>query len=531
MKKILLIIGALFFCFNYVCFSRDFVLNFNNVDIRTFIKFVGEFTKENYVIDPNVKGSITIYSNKSVPSEEIDSIFKSILNLYGFSVVSEGSISNIIPSAEARVRVREINVGPVSKEKMDDFIIQIIPLKHYPPDVLSQILAPYITKSGQITVDSRTNTLVISDTGASIAKIQSIVSKIDVASPPGREVLKIYKLENAKAEDVAKTLATLLARPRQAVKRGEAQPVQPSVVASAATNSLIINAEPDDFTNIESIIKELDVLTSQVLIEALIAEVSYETLQKIGVEWAASDTFDGGRYTGGIGTNYGDLQNYVSTGIAPEGLSIGIIKGDLTFPLSVGALINLYAKDAHFNILSTPQIMTADNHEAEIKVTENIPYLKETRFVSTTVGSTGDTIKSYDYKDVGITLKITPQISQDKYVRLAIHQEVTKLVEGSSAETPTTANRSVDTTLIVPNKKTIVLGGLVRDDTENTVKKVPFLGDIRLFGIGKLFRSTSKKTQKTNLLIFITPHIMTSFEEAEAMKLEKEKVLGNMDAK
>ncbi len=505
------------------CSAKDFVLNFNDVDIRTFVKFVGEFSKENYVIDPAVKGNITIYSNRPVPSGEIETIFKAVLNLYGFSVVRDGAISKIIPSSDARIRVKDINVGPVPADRMEDFLIQIIPLKHYPPDVISQILAPYITKGGQITVDSRTNSLVVSDVGASVAKIQDIISKIDVPSPPGKEVLKIYRLENAEAEEIAKILTQLLARPRQPVRRGEVPAIQPSVVAAKATNSLIVNAEPDDFDNIESIIKELDVLSNQVLIEALIVEVSYETSQKIGIEWAGTDTFDDGKFTGGGGTKFGYIESYARTGIAPEGLSIGFFKGNLAYPLDVGALINLYAKDTHFNILSTPQIMTMDNTEAIFNVSENVPYLKETRFYSSTVGSTDDTIKSYDYKDVGIILKITPQISQDKYVRLKISQEVTKVIEGSTTEALTTAKRAVDTTLIVPNKKTIVLGGLVRDDAENSVQKVPFLGDIPL--LGRLFRHDSKKTTKTNLLIFITPHIMTTFEEAEAMKVEKEKIL------
>ncbi len=507
-----------------VCvFSGDFVLNFNNVDIHTFIKFVGEYTGENYVIDPNVRGNITIYSNSPVPTEEIKTIFKAVLNLYGFSVIKQGPITSIIPTTEARIRTTQINVGKVSPDKMEDFVIQLIPLKHYPTDTLSQILVPYITKSGQITVDSRTNSLVVSDIGRNVAKIQEIVSMIDVPSPPGKEMLKVYRLENTDAEELAKILTQLVAKPRQVVRRGETPPLQPSIVAAKSTNSLIIHAEPDDFPNIEKIIKEMDVLTNQVLIEALIAEVSYETSQKMGIEWAASDTFEDGDYTGAVGTNFGNLQDYISTGVAPEGLSIGIVKGELTFPLSVGALINLYSKDTHFNILSTPQIMTADNQEATINVSENVPYLKETRFYQSSTSDIGDTIKSYDYKDVGIILKITPQISQNKYVRLKLSQEVTKVIEGSTTEALTTAKRSVDTTLIVPNKKTIVLGGLVRDDTEHSVKKVPLLGDIPL--LGRLFRTDSDKTTKTNLLIFITPHIITTFEEAEELKKEKEKIL------
>lgn len=521
MKKWIFIINGILWFTLIVSISsaKDFVLNLNNVDIKTFIKLVGEFTKENYVVDPNVKGTITVYANKPTPVEDIDKIFKTILNLYGFSVIKKDSVSLIIPSTEARIRMRDINVGDIPPEKMEDFIIQIIPLKYYPPDVLAQIISPYITKSGQITVDSRTNALVISDIGANIAKIQEIINKIDIPAPPGKDVLKIYRLENVDAEEVAKILTQLLTRPRQTLRRGEVPPIQPSVVAAKATNSLIINADPDDFPNIEKIIKELDVLTHQVLIEALIAEVSYETTKRMGIEWAATDTLD--EFTGGAGTNFGYIESYATTGVAPEGLSIGVYKGTLTYPLDVGALINLYSKEGEFNILSTPQIVTSDNQEAVINVSENIPYLKETRFIQSTTGTTGDIIKSYDYKDVGITLKITPQISQDKYVRLKISQEVTKVIEGGLAEAPTTAKRSVETTLIVPNQKTVVLGGLVRDDTENTTKKVPLLGDIFPW----LFRYNSKKSTKTNLLIFITPHIITTFEEAEAIKKEKESII------
>jgi len=167
--------------------------------------------------------------------------------------------------------------------------------------------------------------------------------------------------------------------------------------------------------------------------------------------------------------------------------------------------------------------MTADNQEATINVSENIPYLKETRFISGTTSSTGDTIKSYDYKDVGIVLKITPQISQDKYVKLKISQEVTKLLEGGIPEAPTIAKRSIETTLIVPHNRTVVLGGLIRNDREKTIQKVPFFGDIPL--IGKLFQKKTEKNTKTNLLIFITPHIISRFEDAEKIRKEKEKII------
>lgn len=524
------IFGVLFFIFFGVSvFATDnFVLNFNNVDIRTFIKFVGEFVKENYVIDPGVRGNVTIYSNKPVPVGQIDQIFKTVLSLYGYTVVKKGDVSFIVPVSEGKARSRIINVGEVPKDKLQDYIIQIVPLKYYPSETISQILNPYITKGGQITVDSRTNSIIIADYGENVKKLLEITKKIDTPAPAGKEEFRIYRMENADSEEVAKVLTQILSKKARIITRGTSGkvPIQPSVVAAKSTNSLIVHAEPEDFPEIEKIIKDLDVLTNQVLIEALIAEVTYDKTKEMGIEWATSDKFKKDKYTGAAGVNLGTLEQYATTGVPPQGLSIALYKGDLTFPLSVGALINLYGKDSHFNILSTPQIMTADNQEATINVSENIPYLKETRFVQSSTGGTGDIIKSYDYKDVGIVLKITPQISQDKYVKLKISQEVTKLLEGGLPEAPTTAKRSADTTLIVPNNKTVVLGGLMRNDTENTVIKVPFFGDIPLFG--RLFRKESKKSIKTNLLIFITPHIISTFEQAEKIKEEKKKQFKNL---
>lgn len=516
MKKKFLFVLLFIFCFNFCVFcANEFTLNFNNVDIRTFIKFVSEFTKKNYVLDQGVRGNITVYSQKSVPVEDIDKIFSTILNLYGYTVINKENISLIVPIPDGKIQSGEINIGEIPEQKRESFINQIIPLQYYPAQTISQILSPYLTKGSQITVEERTNSLIISDIGVNIVKMMEIIEKIDTPSPPGKEEFRIYRLENASAEEIAKVLSQILSQKRQktVVSRGRTQTastIQPSVVAAKSTNSLIIYSDPDDFQTIENLIKELDVMANQVFIEALIAEVTYSKTQDIGVEWMGADSIND-KYTGEAKLDF-DVAEKI-----PYGLTIGIYKGIL----DIGGLIKLYGKDTKFNILSTPQIMTADNQEASINVSENIPYLTSTRFVSSTTSSTGDTIKSYDYKDVGIVLKITPQISRDKYVKLKISQEVTKLLEGGEA--PTTAKRSVDTTLIVPNNKTIVLGGLIRNDREKTIQKVPFFGDIPL--IGKLFQKKTEEDTKTNLFIFITPHIISRFEDADKISKEKEGII------
>ncbi|MCM8756955.1 MAG: type II secretion system protein GspD, partial [Candidatus Omnitrophica bacterium] len=281
-----------------------------------------------------------------------------------------------------------------------------------------------------------------------------------------------------------------------------------------ATNSLIIYADPDEFATLEKIIKELDVMTNQVLIEALIAEVTYDREREFGFEWNIVDTFWKDKISGSVETKF-DLDKAI-----PAGMKVAIAKGIS----DISSIIRLYAKDQRFNILSTPQIVTADNQEAMINISENRPYLKETRFIGTYYTGAGqDTIKSFDYKDVGIILKITPQISRDKYVKLKINQSVTKVLTVGTQGELTTAKREADTTLIVPNNQTVVLGGLIRNDTEKVIHKVPFFGDIPV--VKHLFRHQRDAGTKTNLLIFITPRIITSFEEAERLRQEKEKAI------
>ncbi|MCM8806869.1 MAG: hypothetical protein NC926_02765, partial [Candidatus Omnitrophica bacterium] len=351
LKKILLIFVFLIFP---IFGEREFYLNFNNVDIRTFIKFVGEITKENYVIDPNVRGIITIYSKTPIPVEQIDRVFKSILNFYGFTVIKKDGFSLITSITDGKQLSKIINIGEIPESKEGEFINQIVTLKYYPSEAISQLITPYLSKGGQITVDTRTNTLIITDIGENIKKIIEIIDKIDKPSPVGEEI-RVFKLENANAEEIAQVLTQILQGTTQArtttttstVRRGAPAAQTPvttptaivpvrtisttsqfQVVAVKATNSIIVYADPRDFETIEKIIKELDVLPKQVLIEALIAEVSFDKMKELGVEWAYTEKFDGETYTGVVGTNLGTIINYAKTGVPPSGLSIGVYKGE-----------------------------------------------------------------------------------------------------------------------------------------------------------------------------------------------------------
>jgi len=272
-------------------------------------------------------------------------------------------------------------------------------------------------------------------------------------------------------------------------------------------------------------IMKLDIPRSMVYIESLIMEVNVDKDFNLGVQWQAGGKAKVGGKDAAVGGGFRpDVAIMQTTSLTslptPSGFSLGVFTekvkiGNIEFP-NLYAIVQAYKKDKDVHILSTPQILTTDNEEASITVGKNVPYQTRSAAESAT-----ETYSSYEYKDVGITLKITPQISKDRMVRLNISQEITKLDELSttSADRPTTLKRSIDTTVIVKDKNTVVIGGLIDDSFTKTDTKVPCLGDIP--GLGLLFKSTSKASEKTNLFVFLTPHVVENPVEAKAIYKEK----------
>jgi general secretion pathway protein D len=276
-------------------------------------------------------------------------------------------------------------------------------------------------------------------------------------------------------------------------------------------------ADPDDYLVLEEIIRKLDIPRSMVYIEALLMEVNVEKAMDFGVEWSSfgkttvnerSAVFGGGFRSGGTRLGGGEGQLPIDVG---SGFSLGIISepitvGGFTFS-NISALVQAVRTDDAFHILSTPQILTTDNEEASITVGENRP------FQTTTSTSNNDTFNSFEYRDVGKILTITPHISEGRMVRLKIDLEVTNVTSGFTSLQPVTSKRTVTTTVIVDDGNTVVLGGLIDDLSENAQTSVPCLGDIP--GLKYLFSSISINTIKTNLYVFLTPHVVKSPAEAD----------------
>lgn len=302
------------------------------------------------------------------------------------------------------------------------------------------------------------------------------------------------------------------------------------VVADKPTNSLLIVASPTDYETLKEVIEKLDVMRPQVLVEALIAEVSLTKSKSLGVEWQWGEQLTGGRETGvRVGTGGADVG--ATLGAVAQQLVFGIFKGPITvagqtFP-NLRALIRAMQSASDVNILSTPHILTLNNEEAEIVVAQNIPFLKSQTGTAESTSTTGTpttaVLQTFEFKDVGIVLRITPQISRGRFVRLNIFQEVSDV--GAAEElttTPTTFKRQAKTTVVVENSQTVVIGGLIQDTQRQTTSGVPCLASVPI--LGNLFRSQGiGPNEKRNLLIFITPHIVnTPAELAEITERMRE---------
>ena len=586
--------------------KRYVTIDFDNVDIVLFIKFISELTGKNFVIDKAVRGKVTIISPTRISVEEAYRVFESVLEVHGFTTVPAGNIIKIVPALHARSKNIETRLREEAIVPEDRVVTQLIPLEYANPDELKKLFAPLISKSSvivsytptrilivtdvlsnikrllrivkaidivgigeeisvlpvehasasdlskslssifqrqvrrakkgvpaapgiRIVADERTNSLIILATEDDTLRVKELIELLDKEIPRGEGDIHVYYLQNANAEDLAKVLTAIPPKEGKIAKRGKAPVISQEVqiVADKATNSLVITAKKQDYLILEDIIKKLDIPRSMVYIEALIMEVNVDKDFRLGVEWMGMEDFSYQGRTGGVFSGSGGSDAYSSlSGLSstppslPSGFSLGVIGeaitiGDIVFP-NLGAILQAYQKDSDVNIISTPQILTTDNEEAEIKVGENVPYITKQETSASDIDYT-----TYEYKDVGVTLKITPQINQERFVRLKIFQEVIKLKKGTEEYRPTTLKRSAETTVIVKDKNTVVIGGIIGEGTERGTYRVPCLGDIP--GLGWLFKSISRTQNKTNLFIFLTPHIIENPVEAGKIYKEKKK--------
>jgi general secretion pathway protein D len=431
-------------------------LDFNDVELSVFVRFISELTGKNFVLDDVVKkagGKISVYSPTKVTQDQAYSMFVAALEVSRLAVVVKGNVHQIVAMGDL---------------------------------------------------------------------------------PPERGAF-VYKLKNANATDLAAILTNLVARsqtvaqtapgtrpPFRALSEFEA-PVQ--VFADKATNSIIISSTKSAYTRLQSVIRDLDTPRRQVFVEAVILEVQVDRLRQIG-----SDPIQ----VIGAGRS-GSLQGIAGLNNAPEnlatiaqaitGAAAGATTGGAVSVLNtvnVRAFLQLLMSLTDTNVLSTPQVLAADNQKAKIVVGENRPFP-----TGQAQGITGGTLVTIERKDVGVTLEITPQVLENDLIRLEIKQELTAIAE-NVAQTigPTTTKRSMETTTIAKDQQTIVIGGLVRDNITISERKVPLLGDIPF--LGWLFKFQSRQTEKLNLLVFLTPTLVRDEVDMVELNARKSAELGTL---
>ncbi len=430
-------------------------LDFNDVELSVFVRFISELTGKNFVLDDVVKkagGKISVYSPTKVTHDQAYSMFVAALEVSRLAVISKGNVHQIVAMGDL---------------------------------------------------------------------------------PPERGVF-VYKLKNANATDLAAILTNLVARSQTVAQTAPGTrplfrplsefeaPVQ--VFADKATNSIIISSTKTAYTKLQTVIRDLDTRRNQVFVEAVILEVQVDRLRQIGSDpvqvIAAGES--------------GAVRGIASLNTAPENLSTiaKAIIGDAVTGGAVSALntvnirafLQLLLSLTDTNVLSTPQVLAADNQKAKIVVGENRPFP-----TGQAQGITGGTLVTIERKDVGVTLEFTPQVLENDLIRLEIKQEITAIAEnvaqtiGSGTSSvpvgPTTTKRSMETTTIAKDQQTIVVGGLVRDNIIISERKVPLLGDIPF--LGWLFKFQSRATEKLNLLVFLTPTLVR--DEIDMVELNARK--------
>ncbi|XOF32917.1 MAG: type II secretion system secretin GspD [Candidatus Electrothrix sp. YB6] len=587
-------------------------IDFNDVDINMFIKYISELTGKNFIVDRSVKGKITVISPTKMSEQDAYRVFESVLEVHGYTTVPSGPIIKIVPAVQARSKNIPMVRAGEHVDSSDKVVTRIVPLQYSDPDELKKLLTPLLSKTSvmiahpqsgvlimtdvlsninrlmdiievvdvpstgeemeiiplryasaadvgksisqlfarsarrrtrtrraateiQVIPYERTNSLIVFAPKTQIDSIRELVQKLDTEAPRGGGKIHVYYLQHADAEELVKVLTNL---PTQqsgtGAKKGAKAAEVPvlstdlKITADPETNSLIITAPKEEYLVLEDIIRKLDIPRRMVYLEALIMEVSIDKIFQLGVEWGGLGSFHDETGTLGAGftdNNFG-MVNGLTLGTAgmPDGTTLGILKkgveiSGIYFP-DLGSVVNAFKTDSDINIIATPQILTTDNKEASIAIVQNVPYITSK---NTSETGSGQDYTNYEYKDVGTTLKITPQINQDNLLRLDIEVAVDRLKSEASTTTPSTFKRTASTTVVLHNEEIVVIGGMVGNDTTSGEYKVPLLGDIPL--LGWLFKTHEDSDRKTNMFIFIMPRIVESSPELAGIYEQKRNVM------
>ena len=617
------------------------VLNFVNADIEAVARTVATLSGANVVVDPRVKGTMSLSSTVAVPPAQALRLFAAQLRTQGFALVENSGIHTVVPEAEAKLQSGPVNAGntPAGGGQV---VTQIFRLNHENATNLVPVLRPLISPNNTINVTPGSNALVITDYADNLQRLGRIVAALDVANATGVDVIRLQHgiasdmapmvqrlvdastaiaptaptgttgptdgsfkttvlpdvrsnalivraanparlglvrtlveqldipaasgtgaasgnihvvyLKNADASKLAVTLRAALSAenrggatgtaaaspvttlPAQATTNPATASIAPSaqpstggqIQADPATNALIITAPEPQYRQLREVIDRLDQRRAQVFVESLIAEVSEDKAAEFGIQWQGPVGQKGDGSIGLIGTNFTvggtnilqlASQPLSATNLPSTGANFGVATRTSNGTYVLGFLARFLQSSGEGNVLSTPNLLTLDNEEAKIVIGQNVPFVTGQYANTTTVTTTGATVNPFqtiERKDVGLTLKVKPQISESGTIKMQIYQEVSS-IDSNTTSGLITNKRSIESNVLVEDGSIIVLGGLLQDTAGNNQQKVPGLGDIPLFG--NLFKAEARSRKKTNLMLFLRPVVMRDGTAAEALSM------------
>ena len=579
--------------------DKPVTLNFVNAEIESVARTVANLTQRRLVVDPRVKGTLTLNTERPVPASVAWDQLLSALRLQGYAVIETRGMFKLVPEAEAKLQggadaVVPRTVAPNNAQVMT----QIFKLNHESANQLLAVLRPLISPNNTINVTPGSNALVITDYADNLQRLARIIAALDVS---GATDIEIVPLQHAVAADVVVLLQRLTegshndsgfktsiqAEPRSnAVIVRSANPARQAQVrslidkldrpssespqgnlhvvylknadatklattlratltpgmptgtlsstgattvpantgsmvqADVATNALIIQAPTPVFQQLKRVIDALDQRRAQVLVESLIVEVDASKEAQFGIQWQNLWGNAGGQI-GVLGTNFGSTNNLLSISqgngntLPGPGLNIGLGRSINGSPVMT-ALANFLQSDGGSNILSKPSLLTLDNEEARIVVGKNVPFVTGQYTHNNSANGAVNPFQTVERKDVGLTLKVKPQISDSGTVKLTVFQEVSSIDSSKkTTEGLITNKRSIESNIVIADGEVVVLGGLLSDAYEDSNQQVPGLGDLPW--IGRLFKSESRSRNKNNLMVFLRPVVVRDDASAQVL--------------
>jgi len=584
------LLALLFLTTVNLSFAQDsFILNYENVDIKKVTQDIAQFSKKTIILDPRVKGKITIYSNANLNRRQVWDVYLRTIQVNGFSAITENGFVRIVPENEA---TRDLNISSLAS---GDFQTSVIPLINRSTEEVLPMIKPITGRQSHLSSISSINSILLVDRASNVKRIKDLINDLDKNNSAK---ISIIKLNNLSSVEAVRILDKLKAQNNPTINKFIAIPFSPSnsVIVSAnefitsnitstlksldedvtsndsmdviylkyaksadvaailssissgfipdadgvktvithheKTNSLIVSSAEANLTTIRNIISKLDIRRAQVLVEAIIVELSETAAKNLGVETvftgSGSESVPVGltRFNGAgpdLLSTIGALSDQSNVTLSTTATSAllntqGLVTafGDLTGADNFVGIINAIAQDTNSNILSTPSLLAMDNELATSIIGQEIPITTGESLGS----SNANPFRTTSRQEVGIKLEVTPQINEGSSVVLKIKIEVSGVAGVMTSGIDLITNkRAIETTALVDNNQIIVLGGLVDEDTQETLSKVPILGSIPL--IGKLFQSSSSTVVKRNLMVFLRPTILIDSNDSNNLSDDK----------